>query len=205
MNSSKFITSRLSIPQLQSGQQGISLIDSLIALVIFSVGLLAIAALQTVSKRSNYEAMQRTNATMYAYDLVERMRMNSDALTSYVSDSILTGSPAQCATASDITTCTSVTEVAANDLYEWKATVLGEKEKNSANVSVGGLIDPVACLTRVGTTNEFTLAIAWRGQTSISNQSASTCGNGTVSYNDPVSGDQYGYRRILVLNTYIGN
>ena len=199
MNSSKFITSGLPTSHLRSGQQGISLIDAMIALVIFSVGLLALAALQTVSKQSNYEAMQRTNATMYAYDMVERMRMNSGALVDYVSDSILTGGHTGC------TSCVDAAAVASNDLFEWTATVLGEKEKNSADVSVGGLLDPVACLTRVGTTNEFTLAITWRGQTSISNQSASTCGNGTVSYNDSVGGDQYGYRRILELNTLIGN
>lgn len=199
MISSKFIASRLPTPQLRSGQQGVTLIDGLIALVIFSVGLLALAALQTVSKQSNFEAMQRTNATMFAYDLVERMRMNSGALLDYLGDSILTDAHTECIT------CLDATAIASNDLFAWKATVLGEKEKNSADVSVGGLIDPVACLTRVATTNEFTLTIAWRGQTSISNQSASTCGNGTASYNDPVSGDQYGYRRILELNTFIGN
>lgn len=202
MNSSKFTTSILPTPRLRSAQQGITLIDALIALVIFSVGLLALAALQTVSKQSNYEAMQRTNAAMFAYDLIERMRMNSGALLDYVGDSILSDTHTACTTC-DTTGNTSA--IASNDLFEWKAMVLGEKEINSANVSVGGLIDPVACLTRVATTNEFTLTIAWRGQTSISNQSASTCGIGTASYNDPVSGDPYGYRRILELNAFIGN
>jgi type IV pilus assembly protein PilV len=196
MISSRIDTSGQLIPPLQSGQQGISLIDALIALVIFSVGLLAVAALQSVSKQSNYEAMQRTNASVYAYDLIERMRMNSDALADYLGDTILTDTHTPC------TSCTTVSAVAANDLYEWKGMVLGETEKDSADASVGGLVNPSVCLSGPGTRGEYTLAIAWRGQASIpvTGTPANTCGSGKY---DNTAGD-YAYRRILVLNTYIG-
>ena len=60
-----------------NGQNGVGLIDVMVAILIFSIGMLAIAALQTISKQSNYEALQRTNASTLAYDLLERMRMNS--------------------------------------------------------------------------------------------------------------------------------
>ena len=51
----------------------------LVALVVFSVGLLAIAGLQTVSKQANFEALQRTAASQIAHGLLEDIRVNGDA------------------------------------------------------------------------------------------------------------------------------
>lgn len=207
MNSNKFTTTVLPTPRLRSAQQGITLIDALIALVIFSVGLLALAALQTVSKQSNYEAMQRTNAAMYAYDLIERMRMNSDALASYMADPILSAPLAvqsgPCTTCAQPSTCTNCAVTAANDLFEWNKMVLGDAEKSGAS-SVGGLLNPSICLSGPGTKGKYTLAIAWRGQASIpiTGTPANTCGSGLYD-SAPGAGD-YAYRRILVLDTYIG-
>ena len=48
-------------------QHGFSLIELLISLVIFTVGLLSIAGLQMVAKKSNYESLQRTTASHIAY------------------------------------------------------------------------------------------------------------------------------------------
>ena len=62
---------------------GFSLIEMLVALVVFSVGLLAIAGLQTMSKQANFEALQRTAASQIAYGLLENMRINGDAIDVY--------------------------------------------------------------------------------------------------------------------------
>jgi len=51
-------------------QSGFSLLELLIALVIFSVGLLGIAGLQVVSKQASYESQQRTIASEVAYALL---------------------------------------------------------------------------------------------------------------------------------------
>jgi type IV pilus assembly protein PilV len=56
---------------------GISLIEVLVSLVILSLGVLAVVALQLVAKRNNADAGQRTIAAQLAYDLIERMRANS--------------------------------------------------------------------------------------------------------------------------------
>ena len=47
-------------------QSGFSLLELLVALVVFSIGLLAVAGLQTVSKSANYEGLQRTTASQIA-------------------------------------------------------------------------------------------------------------------------------------------
>ncbi len=64
-------------------QHGFSLIELLVALVVFSVGLLAVAGLQTVSKQANFEALQRTSASQIAYGLLEDIRVNADVADAY--------------------------------------------------------------------------------------------------------------------------
>lgn len=55
-------------------QQGVSLLEVLISVVVLSIGLLGLAGLQTVSLRNNASAYQRGLATMLAYDVIDRMR-----------------------------------------------------------------------------------------------------------------------------------
>jgi type IV pilus assembly protein PilV len=187
------------------------MIDALVALLIFSFGMLALAALQNVSKQSNFEALQRTNAAMYASDLFQRMRMNSYSegestfppLSYYVDTSMvmnygeLTGTTSSCATTDRY--CL----LALQDLTTWQNMLNGDTETNTTG-NVGGLVKPTACLTGPGggVSGEYTLTIVWRGQTKLDNQNASTCGAGTGLYDDAVA-DDFAYRRILVLNTYL--
>jgi type IV pilus assembly protein PilV len=57
-------------------QHGFTLLEVLIALLILSIGLLGLAALQTTGLRSNQMASMRTMATEAAYDITDRMRSN---------------------------------------------------------------------------------------------------------------------------------
>lgn len=59
-----------------SHNSGFSLLEVLIALLILSVGLLGIAALQLVSLKTNHGAYQRSQATILAYDMMDRLRAN---------------------------------------------------------------------------------------------------------------------------------
>lgn len=59
--------------------KGFSLMEVLIALLILAVGLLGIAALQSVALKTNHSAYQRTQATFLAYDMIDRMRANRTA------------------------------------------------------------------------------------------------------------------------------
>lgn len=55
---------------------GFSLLEVLVALLIMSIGLLGLAALQTVGLTFNRQSYGRTQATLQAYDIIDRIRAN---------------------------------------------------------------------------------------------------------------------------------
>lgn len=58
-------------------QQGASLIEVLVTVLLLGTSLLAIAAMQVRSLKQNHEALVRTQANLLAYDILERVRMVS--------------------------------------------------------------------------------------------------------------------------------
>lgn len=68
---------------------GFTLIEVLIAMLVLAIGLLGLAALQINSLRNNQSAYNRTQATLLAYEMADRMRTNKTAVDSrsYVSTS----------------------------------------------------------------------------------------------------------------------
>ena len=61
---------------------GFTLIESLVALLVLSIGLLGVAAMQLASLQANNGAFQRTQATFLAQDIADRMRANRTAAMS---------------------------------------------------------------------------------------------------------------------------
>ncbi|WP_295467940.1 type IV pilus modification protein PilV [uncultured Pseudomonas sp.] len=57
-------------------QNGATLIEVLVAMLILAIGLLGLAGLQTISVQSNQGAYFRSQATILANDIVDRMRAN---------------------------------------------------------------------------------------------------------------------------------
>ncbi len=57
--------------------RGFSLLEVLIALLILSIGLLGLAALQMRGLKYNHDAYVRSQSTILAYDIMDRMRGNS--------------------------------------------------------------------------------------------------------------------------------
>lgn len=64
-------------------QRGISLLESLIALLVLSIGLLGVLGLQTQSLVHNRAAYFETQATNMAQDMLDRIRANSEQAASY--------------------------------------------------------------------------------------------------------------------------
>jgi type IV pilus assembly protein PilV len=183
-------------------QHGFSLIELLVSMVIFSVGLLSIAGLQAVAKKTNYESLQRTTASHIAYGLLEEMRTNGDGITTYLAAPDLGGGQLSALPVSECNDaelpCTA-TQKAAHDLWFWEQILDGEQEVG-AEGAAGGILTPTLCIDGPvgGGAGTYTIAIAWRGSASMDNSDIDVCGAGTGQY-----GDGDAYRRILRVATFI--
>jgi len=99
--------------------RGFTLIELLVALLVLGVALLGLAGLQSVAVQENRSALLRTQATVAAQEMLDRMRANR-------TEALKPGAPYQTALtqpASTYTPCNSnctTTAVAGNDLYRWK-------------------------------------------------------------------------------------
>lgn len=97
-------------PIKRKSQRGTTLIETLVALVVLSVGLLGIAALQMTSLRNNRGAHLRSQAQVLAYDIADRMRANREAAMADAYVIALAATP-------------SGAGLALADLQEWKNTL----------------------------------------------------------------------------------
>jgi type IV pilus assembly protein PilV len=195
-------------------QQGVTLVEVLVALVIVAVGVLALTALQVVSKRNTLDAAMHSDAASLAHNLLERMRGNAsiDALDRYRNLAALGLGNGQMV---DQPVCTaaepcSPQQLAGHDLREWEALLDGRQERIGAvddGDFTGGLDDGRACLTgpNGGGSGFYTLTIAWRGGIAIptdpidpDDPDGPDCGRGLGLY-----GDNDELRRSLQLQTFI--
>ena len=64
-------------------QRGLTLIESMVALLVISVGLLGIAALQITSMQQNASAMNHSQAVWIGYNMADRIRANITEFASY--------------------------------------------------------------------------------------------------------------------------
>lgn len=61
---------------LVQSQQGVTLIEVLVAVIVLSIGLLGLAGLQSVGLTHNQSANFRSTATMMTYSILDSMRAN---------------------------------------------------------------------------------------------------------------------------------
>lgn len=178
-------------------RNGFSLIEVMVSLVILVIGLIGIFNLHLVAKKGSFESFQQTQASYYANDIINRMRINSSELANYAGT--FTGSSISSAKACDVdvgvnTICTNA-ETRNWDLFQWERAFAGENEKSSDNTNVGGLDSATACISIVGT--NVTVVMTWKGVRSTSD---GTDGQSTFIQGCGSSSDR---RRALAVNTAI--
>jgi type IV pilus assembly protein PilV len=179
------------------------LIEVLVTTVVLSIGVLGVAGLGAFAKRSTYEAVQRSVATELGYALLEEMRMNKNALGTYlaagtVGGGSLGGEPApDCdAPAADC----SADEFAVHSLWLWEQ-LMDSGMESLAGAQSGGLLSPTACIAGPagGVAGVYTVTVVWRGVSETTTDNGLTnCGDGTGLYG---AGDEF--RRVVIVQSYM--
>jgi type IV pilus assembly protein PilV len=184
------------------------LIEVLVAVLVFAVGLLGLLGAQISAKKNAMEALQRSVATGLARDLLERMRSNPGQLTAYQLDNVTPASaPPTAATACARPAVAAVgglgcspAELSDHDVEEWLQRLAGAAAvatPGGEERPVAGLLEPRACVAV--TSGRVRVAIAWRGLEPMASSAESSCGAGGGWYGP---GDEL--RRVLVMQSWIG-
>ena len=101
-------------------QSGISMVEVLVAVVILSFGLLGLAGLQADGLRSNNDAYMKSQATLLAYDMLDRMRANFQGVENGFYDDLFSTPPDDPAC---IDSGCSIQQMSQHDAYEWSGKV----------------------------------------------------------------------------------
>jgi type IV pilus assembly protein PilV len=100
--------------------RGFTLLEVLIALLVFSLGLLGLAGLMVVSFKTNHSAYLRTQASFLAVSMADRMRANTPRIwTDDYNTTYPTGDTDPCASGA----ACSRADVATRDKAEWSTQI----------------------------------------------------------------------------------
>jgi|SRR5687767_8896549 len=177
-------------------QQGTSLVEVLVTMVILAIGLLALAGLQARLHVLQIESYQRAQALILLQDMASRVVNNRYAADSYVTAAALGPTDADCPT-------TTATRQEA-DATEWCNEIVGASETASGGGAVGAMVGGRGCIEDIsgGVGEEFLITVAWQGLAPISAPPASvTCGVNT--YNGGVGSQCINDRCRRVVTTVI--
>lgn len=137
--------------------QGITLIEVLVAILLFSGGLLGVAAMQAQSLKMAGNSSALSLAVMQASNIIDRMQANPQGINagSYNAISGNSYTKPTCAT-----TCTPA-QIAAFDAFQWST-------ENSNLLDNGA-----GTVTNVAGTNLYTVVLSWieRGKDADDNKS----------------------------------
>lgn len=123
----------------KNNNRGFTLVEVLVAVVILSIGLLAVAGMQTNSMRSSNNALYRSQAVLGAEDIMDRMRANRAAARA--GDYIIT-------LAQNPGDVGSHVNMVLTDLQEWRAALAANLPVGNGSIVTNG--------------NVVTVTIQWR-------------------------------------------
>ncbi|WP_186318016.1 type IV pilus modification protein PilV [Marinobacter maritimus] len=151
----------MQIPQVTrhpDRQSGMTLIEILVTVLVLAIGLLGMASLTVGSLKNNQGAFLRTQATILAYDMADRMRSNAAEAISGSYDGATTNttlSAPSCGTNG----CTGAERVSA-DIFAWKQQIEGANGNMAMLPGGEGAISGGGGATNAGTA--FTVTITWK-------------------------------------------
>lgn len=172
-----------------SRQDGTSLIEVLVTIVILSIGLLGLAGLQSRLGVSQVESYQRAQALVLLQDMSSRIATNRAHAASYVTG---TANPLPDAGACPLAVGTRA-EIDAN---QWCNALLGAAEMNGGS-KAGAMIGARGCVEALSG-NEYLITVAWQGMGPLASPPASVgCGQG--AYDDEQCPDDLCRRAVTTL------
>lgn len=118
---------------------GFSLIEVLVTILIFAIGMLGLAALQATSVRSNQSANFRTQATALGYMIIDRMRANSEA--------VMQGQYLAGLQAGNCTAAPPATPQAAHDVAAWRQQLACQLPNGQGSIEFPGGGQAVVSIT----------------------------------------------------------
>jgi len=117
-------------------QKGFTLLEVLIAVVVFAIGLLGIAGLQVAGMRFTHGSQLRAVATMQAENMADRMRANAAGVRDghyNITGAMPTSFSVDCSAAE----CTPE-DLARYDLVLWNSGASGKPDESNAKTLPGG-------------------------------------------------------------------
>ncbi len=133
-------------------QRGFTMVESLVALVVLSVGLLGIAGLYVTSLRTGRTALIRTQAVNLVSDMGDRIRANGRARGAYAT-AVYSGGPVEhdCVVNAN---CTAA-ELAEDDLARWITSVDATLPSPVATVAY-------TAAAATGLPDQFQISLTWQ-------------------------------------------
>ena len=98
----------------QNSQRGVSLVESMITLLILSIGLLGIAALQITSMQQNASSFRHSQAVWIGYNMADRIRANFNQFPGYAGIDTSTGYSQDC-----ISGACNTNQMITSDAADW--------------------------------------------------------------------------------------
>ena len=156
----------LKSPPIPAGfQQGSTLLEVLVTIVILAFGLLGLAGMQAKIQMAELESYQRAQAILLLSDMTERISANRAQAVSYVSTSSYGTGDSQPAS------CASVAAGFALDLCEWSNALKGASESSGAS-KTGAMIGARGCIEQIQaadptatvcTPGFYRVTVTWQG------------------------------------------
>lgn len=124
---------------------GFTLLEVMVAMVIFSIGLLGLAGIQAVALKNNNSAYTRTVSMQLAYNMADVLRTSTDnsgsvnSIYDSVSSAISGSAPKSCVqkNGSGAPDCTE-TELANFEIYHWKKRIEKELASGLGTITKNG-------------------------------------------------------------------